>query len=403
MIRHFRLPDFFRFIFLTLFGRGQGDAVNIGPERIYLSPPHLSGEEGTYLQDALKSNWIGPVGPHVRRFEREMASLLQVEKAVSVNSGTAALHLILRALNIGPGDIVLCSSFTFVASVNPVLYVGAQPVLIDSETTSWNLDPDLLEKAIEDLKNKGPKPKALILVHLYGQSANLERIQAICERENILLIEDAAEALGATYGNRCPGSFGVAGFLSFNGNKIITTSGGGMIVTNDPELATQTRYLAAQAKDPGTSYEHSVMGYNYSFSNVLAAIGRAQLKALPGRVIQKREVFRKYQKGLGDLPGITFMPEASWGKSTRWLSCLLLNPREGTPEPMEVIEELEKFNIESRPLWKPMHQQIIYRETPFYGNGVADDLYDRGLCLPSPSDLSPTQQDHIIEIIRRLF
>ncbi|MCH8473593.1 MAG: aminotransferase class I/II-fold pyridoxal phosphate-dependent enzyme [Opitutales bacterium] len=375
----------------------------MGPDRIYLSPPHLSGEENEYLQDALKSNWVGPVGPHVRKFEKEIASLLQVEKAVAVSSGTAALHLILRALQVGPGDIVLCSSFTFVASVNPVLYVGARPVLIDSETTSWNLDPDLLEKAINDLKTKGEKPKALILVHLYGQSANLGRIQAICEREKILLIEDAAEALGATYQNRCPGSFGVAGFLSFNGNKIITTSGGGMIVTNDSELATQTRYLAAQAKDPGASYEHSVMGYNYSFSNILAALGRAQLKALPTRVLEKREVFKRYQEGLGDLPGVSFMPEASWGKSTRWLSCLLLNPREGAPKPMEIIEELEKFNIESRPLWKPMHQQIIYQNTPFYGNGVADDLYARGLCLPSPSNLLPAHQDHIIEIVRNLF
>ena len=400
MIDNFRLIDYFKLILMTAMGGGRGDAVKESHRRVYLSSPHMSGYEMPMIREAFLTNWIGPVGPHLSAFEQEIAHLTGTRYAVAVSSGTAALHLILRALGIGPGDLVLCSDFTFVASVTPIRFQGAEPVFIDSETISWNLDPELLEECIDDLKKKQQKPKALILVHLYGQSANIEPIKSICERENILLIEDAAEALGATYQGKAPGSFGKAGFISFNGNKIITTSGGGMVITDDEELARQVRFLAFQARDPGLSYEHSVVGYNYTMSNVLAGIGRGQLKVLPKRVTQRRTIFNYYAEALHDLPGITLMPEAPWGICTRWLSCVLFDPDQGAPERNQVIELLEQHNIESRPLWKPMHQQKVFAGVPFYGRGVSDHLYAKGLCLPSSTHLTKEDQKRIIRLIR---
>lgn len=373
------------------------------PERIYLASPHMSGNEMGFIEEAFATNWISPAGPHLAAFEEAFAAKIGVQHAVAVSSGTAALHLLLRAYGIGRGDQVVCSSLTFVGSVAPILYQGACPVLIDSEETSWNLDPALLDQALTDLARQGKPAKAVIAVHLYGQCANLTEIGEICQRHQTLLIEDAAEALGSTYRNRAPGSFGASGFFSFNGNKIITTSGGGMITTNDEEIARKTRFLATQAKDPGISYEHSEIGYNYRLSNVLAGIGRAQLAVLDERVAQKRAVFQRYVDELGDLPGISFMPEAPWGLCTRWLTCILIDQESSGVNRDGLIESLAQANIESRPIWKPMHAQEVFADVPVYGRAVADRLFRDGLCLPSSSHLTAAQQDRVIHIIRQAW
>jgi len=372
-------------------------------ERIYLSPPHLGGDEEALLREALASNWIAPLGPHVDAFEAEFAAAVGAQHAVGLCSGTAALHLALLALGVGPGDEVVVSTLTFIGSVNPIRYVGAVPVLVDSETDSWNMDPDLLAQFLEDRSRRGRLPAAVVPVHLYGQTANLEQILACCGRYGVPVIEDAAEALGATWGDTAAGVSGLIGFYSFNGNKVITTSGGGMLVTGEPELAQRIRKLATQAREPTVHYEHVEVGYNYRLSNLLAAVGRGQLRVLEARVRARQENFAHYQAELGDLPGVSFMPEAAWGTHSRWLTVLTIDPREAGVTPERVRLALEDEAIEARPVWKPMHRQPVYRDVLALGGAVADRLFAEGLCLPSGSRLTQAQRDRVIAGVRLVF
>ena len=337
------------------------------------------------------------------QFEKEFARVTGSKHAVAVNSGTAALHLALRMLGVGPCDQVVVPSLTFIGSVSPIIFQGASPVFVDSESLSWNLDPDILEGV---LRKKGRKKiKAVIPVHLYGQAADIDAIRAICRKYGVPMIEDAAEALGTTYRNRskAPGSFGVMGIHSFNGNKIITTSGGGMLVTDSAKYANLARKLASQAREQAVHYEHKTIGYNYRMSNLLAAVGRSQLLDLPRRVIRRREHFRAYAKALGDLPGVEMQPEAPWGKSTRWLTCLTVNPKKLGTHREKIRKALEKENIESRPIWKPMHLQPVFREAEYYGTGICDQLFRDGLCLPSGSGMSDAERERVIEVFRGCF
>jgi dTDP-4-amino-4,6-dideoxygalactose transaminase len=370
--------------------------------RIYLSPPHLSGLEEAFLKEALDSGWIAPLGPQVEAFEREFAEVVGVPHALAVSSGTAAIHLALLAAGVEPGDEVVVSTLTFAASAFPVLYIGARPIFVDSERRSWNMDPHLLAEFLERRAKVGRLPKAVILVHLYGQSADIDPIQELCEAYGVALIEDAAEALGSTYKGRSPGTWGVAGIYSFNGNKIITTSGGGMLVSSDAELIAHARKLATQAREPVPWYEHAEVGYNYRLSNLLAAVGRAQLRTLEDWVQARRRIFERYVAGLSDLPGLTFQPEAPWGRHTRWLTVITLDPEAFGRTPEEVRRALEEQGIETRPVWKPMHLQPVFREAETVGGEVAEELFARGLCLPSGSSLSLEDQDRVIEAIRAL-
>jgi dTDP-4-amino-4,6-dideoxygalactose transaminase len=370
--------------------------------RIYLSPPHLSGLEEAFLKEALDSGWIAPLGPQVEAFEREFAEAVGVPHALAVSSGTAAIHLALLAAGVEPGDEVVVSTLTFAASAFPVLYIGARPIFVDSERRSWNMDPHLLAEFLERRAKVGRLPKAVILVHLYGQSADIDPIQQLCEAYGVALIEDAAEALGSTYKGRSPGTLGVAGIYSFNGNKIITTSGGGMLVSSDVKLIAHARKLATQAREPVPWYEHAEVGYNYRLSNLLAAVGRAQLRTLEDRVQARRRIFERYVAGLSDLPGLTFQPEAPWGRHTRWLTVITLDPEAFGRTPEEVRRALEEQGIETRPVWKPMHLQPVFREAETVGGEVAEELFARGLCLPSGSSLSLEDQDRVIEAIRAL-
>ena len=372
------------------------------PPRLYLSPPHMSGREMQYVQEAFDSNWIAPLGPNVDAFEREFAAKVGAKHALALSSGTAAIHLALIHLGVGPGDEVIVSTLTFAASANPVVYLGAQPLFIDSERTSWNMDPDLLAETLARKARRGKLPKAVIVVHLYGQTADLDRILAICNAYGVPLIEDAAEALGATYKGRSPGIFGKAGIFSFNGNKIITTSGGGMLVSDDADLIAHARKLATQARDPAPHYQHSEIGYNYRMSNVLAGIGRGQLQALDDRVRRKREIFETYRRALGDLPGISFMPEAPWGLHTRWLTVITVDADRFGVTREDIRLALEAENIESRPLWKPMHLQPVFADCEVAGGGVAEALFRDGLCLPSGTAMTETQQRRVIQRIRSM-
>jgi len=381
-----------------------GGQSGLRPRRIYLSPPHLTGTEAAALQAVLATNWVAPAGPELEAFEREFAAAVGAPAAVAVSSGTAALHLALHLAGVGPGDRVLCSSFTFVASANPILYLGAEPVFVDSEARSWNLDPDLLQEALETFHKSGPMPKALVLVHLYGQCADTERIARLCAEFGVMLIEDAAECLGATCAGRAAGSFGAASAYSFNGNKILTTSGGGMVTVRDKAWARQVRFLATQARDPVPWYQHSQLGYNYRLSNVLAALGRAQLPALADRVAARRANFDAYVAGLADLPGVSFMPEAPWGRSTRWLTCLQLAPEivaRATPEMIRLA--MEEHNIEARALWKPLHLQPLFAGATTFGGAVAERLFAHGLCLPSGSSLSSQDRNRVILALREIL
>jgi pyridoxal phosphate-dependent aminotransferase EpsN len=373
------------------------------PSRIYLSPPDIGPDEQAFVAEAFASNWIAPLGPQVDAFEREFAACVGVPHAVALSSGTAALHLALRLAGVGPGDEVLCSSLTFVASANPILYQGATPVFLDCEKKSWNLDPNLLADALRDRDRAGKLPKALVLVHLYGQSADLDPIEALCDQHGVKLIEDAAEALGATYKGKHVGGRGFAGVFSFNGNKIITTSGGGMLVTDNAEMAARTRFLATQARDPAPHYEHSTVGFNYRLSNVLAAIGRGQLLHLAEKVARRRAHFDFYQKALGDLPGVAFMPEASWGRGNRWLTCLTIDPAVAGTDREKIRLALDKENIEARPVWKPLHLQPLFAQAPRYGGAVSEALFANGLCLPSGSNLSEADRARVAAVVRAGF
>ena len=372
-------------------------------DRIYLSPPHMSGDEAVRVSEAFASNWIAPLGPHVEAFEREVAERVGVRAALATSSGTAALHLAGALLGIGRGDLVLCASFTFAASVAPAFHAGAELAFVDSEPGSWNMSPDALERALADCEKRGKLPKAIILVDLYGQSCDMDPLLALSARYGVPVIEDAAEALGSTYRGRPNGSFGAFAALSFNGNKIITTSGGGMLLSNDEEAIARARFLATQARDPAPWYQHSTLGWNYRLSNVLAGIGRGQLVHLVERIAARRRIFDRYVEALGDVRGLSFMPEPSWSCSNRWLSAVVLtDPIKASP--LSVLERLESCNIEGRPLWKPMHLQPVFKGADYWphepGRNVSEDLFGRGLCLPSGTAMTERQQDRVIAAVR---
>ncbi len=372
-------------------------------DRIYLSPPHMSGDEVVRVSEAFASNWIAPLGPHVEAFEREVAERVGVRAALATSSGTAALHLAGALLGIGRGDLVLCASFTFAASVAPAFHAGAELAFVDSEPGSWNMSPDALERALADCTKRGKLPKAVILVDLYGQSCDMDPLLALSARYGVPVIEDAAEALGSTYRGRPNGSFGAFAALSFNGNKIITTSGGGMLLSNDEEAIARARFLATQARDPAPWYQHSTLGWNYRLSNVLAGIGRGQLVHLDERIAARRRIFDRYVEALGDVRGLSFMPEPSWSCSNRWLSAVVLtDPIKASP--LSVLERLESCNIEGRPLWKPMHLQPVFKGADYWphepGRNVSEDLFGRGLCLPSGTAMTEQQQDRVIAAVR---
>ena len=371
-------------------------------KRIYLSPPHMSGYEQQMVNDVFESNWIAPLGPHVDAFEKEMAEYVGTAGALALSSGTAAIHLALRLLGAEQGDIVFCSTLTFIASVNPVLYQGAEPVFIDSEPDSWNMSPLALSKAFLAAERNGRLPKAVIIVNLYGQSADMIPLLEICNHYRVPVIEDAAESLGATYRNKASGTWGKFGTYSFNGNKIITTSGGGMLVSDDIEALNKARFWATQARDPAPWYQHSEMGYNYRMSNVLAAIGRGQLQVLEDRVRIRRGIFERYQKNLSKINGVGFMPEAPYGRHNRWLSVMTVDSQKCGLTPTQIIAELESQNIESRPVWKPMHLQPLFDSCPYITHGnksIADQLFETGICLPSGSSLSVNEQNRVIECL----
>lgn len=371
--------------------------------RIYLSPPHMTGREMEYIQQAFDSNWIAPLGPHVDAFERETAEYAGVKSALALSSGTAALHLGLKLLEVRPGDTVFCSSLTFSASVNPVLYEGAAPVFIDSNRETWNMSPQALERAFHWAEKEGKLPKAVITVDLYGQSADYGPILEICSRYGVPVLEDAAEAMGATWRDKKCGSLGKVGVFSFNGNKIITTSGGGMLLSDDADLLAKARFWATQARDPAPHYQHSEIGYNYRMSNILAAVGRAQLEALDDRVEARRKVFETYRSALDYIEGISFMPEAPFGRANRWLTVMLIAPKTGVA-PSDIMSALEEENIESRPVWKPMHLQPVFEKHPYFphmeSESVSNELFAEGICLPSGSNLTEKDLGRIISIVQ---
>ncbi|MEW5772191.1 MAG: DegT/DnrJ/EryC1/StrS family aminotransferase [Thermodesulfobacteriota bacterium] len=378
------------------------------PERIFLSAPHMSGAEQRHVAEAFASNFIAPLGPQLAAFERRFEELLGGGHCVAVSSGTAALHLALRLAGVGPGDEVLCSDLTFIGSVTPILFQGATPVFVDSEPGSWNLDPALAAQCIADRARAGRPPKALILVHLYGQAADFDPVAEACAEHGVELVEDAAESLGATYKGRPTGSLARMGIFSFNGNKIITTGGGGMFASRDKDLADRARFLSTQAREPEVHYEHVTWGYNYRLSNVAAAIGLGQLEALPERVLRRREIFAAYQERLGDLEEICFMPEAAHGVSNRWLTCVTLgrDREQGFALREKLRLGLEAENIESRPVWKPMHLQPVFKDAAFAGSrdrAVSADLFWRGLCLPSGTGMSEADLDRVCATIRRIL
>ena len=349
------------------------------------------------LLDAFDSGWIAPLGPHVDAFEREFAEYVGVRHAVALSSGTAALHLALQILNVVRGDQVLTSTMTFAATANAITYVGATPAFVDVSRDTWNIDPDLLEQELERRRRGGKQVAAVLSVDLYGQCADYARITGICARFGVPLLEDAAEALGATYGEIKAGTFGECAAFSFNGNKIITTSGGGVLVSHRADIIERARHLATQARDPAPHYQHSDIGYNYRLSNLLAAIGRGQLKSLPDKLARRRTINETYRAALSPLPGVEFMPEASYGRSNCWLTCITVDPALFGASREDIRLALEAQNIESRPLWKPMHLQPVFRACPIVSGSVAEDLFDRGLCLPSGSNLDRANQTRVIE------
>ncbi|GEO06840.1 putative pyridoxal phosphate-dependent aminotransferase EpsN [Adhaeribacter aerolatus] len=370
--------------------------------RIFLSPPHMSGAEQAYIRKAFDENYITTAGQNIQDFEKELCQKFSANYAVALNSGTAAIHLALRVLGVGTGDEVLCSTFTFVATANPILYQGATPVFIDSEPDTWNMCPEALEKAIQERLQLGKKPKAILLVHLYGMPAKLDEVMNVANRYDIPVIEDAAEGLGSTYQDKALGTFGAIGIYSFNGNKIITTSGGGALVTDNASLAQKALFLGSQAKDPAPHYQHSEVGYNYRMSNISAGIGLGQLGVLEERVQQRRKIHEFYQQALSPITTIHFLPELPGGFSNRWLSCITLDPDQ-TITSEKLRQALERENIEARPLWKPLHQQPLFAGNPFYGGSVAENLFNLGLCLPSGSALSPEQLEKITAVILKQF
>lgn len=367
-------------------------------QKIWLSSPHMSedGCEMEYVREAFATNWIAPLGPNVTGFEQELAAKVGVRAAAATVSGTAAIHLALRAAGVGEGDIVLCQSLTFSATANPILYERATPVFLDSNEETWNLDPCALEAAFA----KYPQAKAVLAVHLYGLSADLERILAICEKHRAVLIEDAAESLGTRYRGKYTGTFGDFGIYSFNGNKIITTSGGGMLVSDQEEKIAKARFWATQSRDPARHYQHSELGFNYRMSNVLAGIGRGQLKVLEKRIAQKKHIFECYRNELGGLDGVSFMPVNAWNEPNFWLSVMTLK---GKVRPLDVMTALDAENIESRPVWKPMHLQPFFARYDYIGGDVSEGLFENGICLPSDTKMTDADLSRVCQVVRKLW
>ena len=367
-------------------------------KRIYLSPPHMSGKELDYIKEAFEQNWIAPIGPQLNKFEEDVAKYTGSKYAIAVSSGTAGLHLALRALGVEEGDFVLCSSLTFIGTVNPIIYCGANPILIDSEEGTWNMDPILLEKAIlESTQINGRKPKAIIPVHMFGIPCDMESIKKLSDEYDIPIIEDAAESLGSTYDNKHTGTIGSIGVYSFNGNKLLTTSGGGVIVTNDKDKADYMRFLSTQAKDPFPYYHHTDVGYNYRMSNIVAAIGIGQMEVLESHIKRTRKIHNTYKKELGDL-FYSFLEERESDRSNMWLTCALM-----TSDPNDLINYLNEKNIEARRIWKPMHQQPVLKRYQKYINGNSDILFSQGICLPSGSSMTDDDLDRVIKEIKTFF
>ncbi|WP_246943879.1 aminotransferase class I/II-fold pyridoxal phosphate-dependent enzyme [Bacillus pinisoli] len=376
----------------------------ISKKRIYLSSPHMSGKELKYVHEAFTTNWIAPLGPNVDAFEAEIAQYVGASEAVAVSSGTAAIHLALSLLGVDKGDRVFCSSLTFIASANPIVYQGAEPVFIDSEPETWNMSPEALQRAFQDAALEGALPKAVIVVNLYGQSAKMDEIMDICNQYDVPMIEDAAESLGSLYKGRASGTFGKFGVFSFNGNKIITTSGGGMLVSDDVEALKKARFLATQARDAAPHYQHSQIGYNYRLSNILAGVGRGQLEVLEERVSARRAIFKRYYEELSVLPGFTFMPELRETLSNRWLTALTIDEDEAGVSVSDLLSILSAENIEARPVWKPLHLQPVFKNNKYYSHSdhlsISEELFNRGICLPSGSNMSEEDVDTIINHIK---
>lgn len=372
-------------------------------QQILLSTPHLGSWERQYVDEAFRTNWIAPLGPNVDAFEREIAAHVGISHAAALSSGTAAIHLGLRILGVGPGDTVFCSTMTFAASANPIVYQGAQPVFIDSEPDSWNMSPVALEKAFDWAKKRGTMPKAVIIVNLYGQSSDMDPLMDLCRQHGVPVLEDAAESLGAKYKGRASGTFGALGVYSFNGNKIITTSGGGMLVSEDGDMIAKARFLATQARDAAPHYQHSEIGYNYRMSNILAGVGRGQLRVLDERVQARRAVFETYRSQLADIEAFAWMPEPAWSFSTHWLTACTLDGELAGIDSAALIKRLAQEKIEARPLWKPMHLQPVFKDCPSFDHGsssVSARLFETGICLPSGSNMTVEQQQRVVDLIR---
>lgn len=367
-------------------------------DKIWLSSPHMSDEgyEQTFIKEAFDSNWIAPLGANVNEFEKELSEKVRVKYSVALSSGTAAIHMALKAAGVGTGDIVFCPSLTFSATANPIIYQNATPVFIDSDLETWNMSPKALEEAFE----KYPNVKAVLIVHLYGLSANLDPIVELCNKYNAPLIEDAAESLGTTYKGTYTGTIGNYGIYSFNGNKIITTSGGGMLVSDNEERVSKVKFWSTQARDKARHYQHSELGYNYRMSNIVAGIGRGQLKVLEQRISKKKYIFNFYKRELGGIKDISFMPINKWNEPNCWLSCIMLN---GTIKPLDIILKLEENNIESRPVWKPMHLQPYYENYDFIGEGVSVEIYESGLCLPSDTKMTDEELAKVCRVIKNML
>lgn len=370
-----------------------------GLPRVYLSPPHMSTFERIFVEEAFDSNWIAPLGPHVDAFEEELSELVEGRHVAALSSGTAALHLAMELLGVGPGDEVIVSTLTFAASVNPIRYQGATPVFIDSDFRSWNMDPELLAEELDRRARMGRLPKAVVVVDLYGQCADFEPILRACRKYEVPIVEDAAEALGAKYQGRPAGVFGDLAIFSFNGNKIITTSGGGALVSERKEWIDKARFLATQARDPAPHYQHTRLGYNYRLSNLLAAVGRGQLRVLDQRVDARRANNAFYRDRLGNLPGLSFMPEAPGCRSTFWLTCIQIDAQAFGATREDLRLALEEANIEARPVWKPMHLQPVFAGFPVVGGKVAESLFENGLCLPSGSSMTDDDRKRVVEVI----
>ncbi|WP_413480710.1 DegT/DnrJ/EryC1/StrS family aminotransferase [Carnobacterium maltaromaticum] len=376
-------------------------------KRILLSSPHMSGNEQNYINNAFKENWIAPLGPNVNQFELDIAAYAGVKGASVTSSGTGAIHLALDILGVKQGDSVFCSTFTFVASANPALYLGADITFIDSEVETWNMSPFALERALSDAKKMGKLPKAIIVVNLYGQSAQMDELLEIANSYNVPIIEDAAESLGAEYKGKKSGTLGKIGIYSFNGNKIITTSGGGVLISDDEEIIGRSRFLATQARDEAPHYQHSVVGYNYRMSNILAGVGIAQLQVLDERVARRREIFDTYYQELAGIEGVQFMPELSGTKSNRWLTTLTIDQKIIQLSPYEIMDKMNEANIETRALWKPLHMQPLFKENKFYKDknsleSTAGLLFANGLCLPSGSNMTDSDQARVLQKFKKI-